>query len=349
METTIQLIQKPEIRHKLTEVGAAITERIAALNIDSQVATDETIKALKAMRADLNKEAGEFEAQRKFIKEAILAPYDQLEAVYKIEIIEKYKAADALLKEKISDFEMKIKIEKRERINAYFDEVCEQEEIHFIKLSDVIKEVTLSKSEKEYKKQIDEKIEDIKSDLSLIATEKEEIRAEILVIYKKMLNASQAIREVRARKEAERIEKARILNDRTIARQRQLGYKFLYSDLTRSMYFADDETIRVRMIDIEEMSQELWNEKYADIAARVDEYKKKQEPKKPEVLHAPTPVQQSIFTAQAAQPEQPTQPAPQPEEPEELCTATFEVTATYKELMRLSEFLKTNNYNYTNL
>ena len=90
-QDSIQLIQKPVIQHEMARVGKSVTERLNALNIEGQVATEATVKSLKELRADLNKELAEFELQRKAIKEAVMNPYSEFEATYKIEISEKYK------------------------------------------------------------------------------------------------------------------------------------------------------------------------------------------------------------------------------------------------------------------
>ena len=52
------------------------------------------MKAIKQIRADLNKEFKEVEQQRKTVKEKILEPYMQFEGVYKTYISDKYKEAD---------------------------------------------------------------------------------------------------------------------------------------------------------------------------------------------------------------------------------------------------------------
>ena len=120
----IKLVAKPKIAHKLNELGASVTQRIKDLNLENLVATEETVKSLKELRADLNKELESFEEQRKFVKNGILNPYNEFEALYKIEISEKYAGAINILKDKIAQVENKIKQEKRENIKRYFDELC---------------------------------------------------------------------------------------------------------------------------------------------------------------------------------------------------------------------------------
>ena len=208
METTIKVTQIPVIKHELQIIGKGVSERIAALNIESQLATEDTVKALKEIRAELNKEATAFEAQRKDVKNAVMQPYNDFEAIYKAEIIDKFKAADDLLKSKISDFEMKIKSEKRTNLVDYFNEACKCKTIYFLTFDRMNIEVGLSVSEKKYKEQILEFIDKVAEDLALIETE--QYAAEILIEYKKSLKANAAITDVRNRKEQERIEQERI-------------------------------------------------------------------------------------------------------------------------------------------
>jgi len=96
---------------------------------------------------------------------------------------------------------MKIKQEKKDKLIAYFDELCAVEKLDWLKYEKLCIEVNLSTSLKQYKVQISTDIGKIKDDINLISTEKHE--AEILVEYKKTLNASQSIQQVRKRKQEE--------------------------------------------------------------------------------------------------------------------------------------------------
>src|SRR5690606_32514635 len=141
----------PVIQHKLVEVGANVTKRIEELNLSNLIATDETIKSLKDLRAELNKEFTDFEGQRKALKQAVADPYVEFESVYNVEISAKYKQAVELLKDKISVFENNVKAEKKASIELYFKELCDASKIDFLKFSDTGLEINLSTSEKQYK------------------------------------------------------------------------------------------------------------------------------------------------------------------------------------------------------
>ena len=120
----ITLVQLPIIKHQLKEVGKEVTKRIKNLDLENQVATIETLQSFKKLRTELNKELKDFEDRRKVIKTEINKPYNELEDVYKPEISEKYKYAIDLLKDKIAFVEDKIKSDKKESIEVYFNELC---------------------------------------------------------------------------------------------------------------------------------------------------------------------------------------------------------------------------------
>ena len=329
----IQLIQSPIIRHSLEEMGKSVTERLAALNLENQVATEDTLKTLKETRAELNKESQNFEEQRKTIKNAVLNPYNEFEASYKTEILEKYKDADKTLKEKINEFEMSLKVGKKDNLVKYFAELCDMEQIDWLTFDRLGIEVNLSTTEKKYKIEIFGKVQKISDDISLITTEAH--AAEMLVEYKTSLNASQAIQKVRQRKQDERIEAERLKNERTSRRTSQLrSLSFTYHDLSRTYNWINDESIMIPYSDIENLSDEDWIKRYADIESRV---KVKQDTNRAPVLQAPTI---SAPTQEIASPQKAN---------EEICEGKFIVTGTYNELKRLSEFLIANNYKYQNI
>ena len=65
----IRVVQLPEIEEHLQSIKIAITQKVNdALSL---VCTEDTVKSVKAVRADLNKELKEFEEQRKAVKKAV--------------------------------------------------------------------------------------------------------------------------------------------------------------------------------------------------------------------------------------------------------------------------------------
>ena len=184
--------QLPQIEEHLKELSTEIDQKVK--NAKSLVCTEENVKAIKQVRADLNKEFKEVEAQRKAVKEQILAPYMQFEEVYKTYISEKYKSADIDLKQKIDSTENELKKQKEQEIKDYFEEYKIANNIDFVTYEQAKINVTLTASKKSLKEQAKIFIDKIRDDLQLIETQ--ECKEEILVEYKQNLNVSRAIQEV---------------------------------------------------------------------------------------------------------------------------------------------------------
>lgn len=185
----IQIKQLPVIEEQLKSVSTTIDERVK--NATSLVCTDETIKAVKKIRACLNKDYKEFEEQRKIIKEQILKPYTDFEDIYKKCISDKFRNADIILKGKIETVEKELKDKKEQEVKDYFEEYKKANEIDFITYGQTKINVTLSASMKSLKEQVKAFIDKVVDDLKLIDTQ--EHKAEILVEYKQNLNVSNAI------------------------------------------------------------------------------------------------------------------------------------------------------------
>lgn len=338
----IQLIQSPIIKHSLVEMGKSVSERLEALNLENQVATDETVKTLKATRAELTKEAKEFEEQRKAVKNAILSPYSEFEEIYKSEIIDKYKSADETLKVKINDFEMTIKNTKRIELMEYFKEVVDMLEVDWLTFDRLKIDVNLSTSMKKYKEQVLSDVQKVADDLSLISTEK--FASETLVEYKKSLNASQAIQMVRHRKQAEQIEAERILAERTSKRIATLqNLTFTYSDLARSYKWKfGDREINIPLSDVESLADDDWFRLYDRIKRTIEVNDR------PAVLHAPVEsAPQAPIVSQSPAVSSPDQDLPIPDQKE--YEIVFSITANMDKIKELGAFLRENGYNFKQL
>lgn len=205
MQDLIVVKQLPQIEEHLKELSQDVDKKVE--NAKSLVCTEENVKTIKQIRADLNKEFKEVEAQRKIVKEQILAPYMQFEEIYKTYISDKYKSADSNLKAKIDSTENELKNIKEQEIKDYFEEYKKANNIDFVTYSQARINVTLSVSRKSLKEQAKQFIDKIVDDLKLINTQ--EHKTEILVEYKKSLNVSQAITSVTNRFKAIEEEKKR--------------------------------------------------------------------------------------------------------------------------------------------
>ena len=194
----IRVVQLPEIEEHLQSIKVAVTQKVN--NALSLICTEDTVKSVKAVRADLNKERNEFEEQRKAVKKAIMTPYEQFEAVYKECISDTYKKADIELKAKIDSVENELKEAKRTEVEAYFEECSKSVGVDFVRLSDLNLNITLSASVKSLKRQVKEYFDKVIQDLALIATL--EHTTEILVEYRKTLDVSDAVLTVQERHKA---------------------------------------------------------------------------------------------------------------------------------------------------
>jgi hypothetical protein len=345
-DNEIKLVQSPVITHKLQEAGKSVSKRIEDLELDKQVATVDTVKSLKDLRAELNKELADFETQRKFIKEGVNNPYNEFEALYKVEISEKYKSAIDLLKDKIASVEDKIKSEKKESVETYFKELCVSEKIDFITFEKLGIEINLSTTEKKYKEQVHNYITKVVDDINLIKST--DFEAEILTEYKLSLNVSSAITTVKTRKENEKKEEERLKAEQKVNRinsLEKLGMK--YVEITDSYEFND--TIYVSVSDINSLSKDEFTSKYHDCEAKIKDAKSKElqvsEPKTIPVVESPLNGHSSSKIAAPVL-------APKVEtvkEVEPLKTASFQVNATMTQLRALGTYMKENNITYKNI
>tara|TARA_R110002049_G_scaffold227912_1_gene400077 strand:- start:36824 stop:37858 length:1035 start_codon:yes stop_codon:yes gene_type:complete len=339
----ITLVQSPVIKHQLKEVGKEVAKRIKDLEIETLVPTTETLKPLKELRAELNKELKDFEDQRKFIKNAVNTPYNEFEDVYKIEISDKYKSAVDLLKDKISFVEDKIKTEKQNAVKEYFNELCVAEQIDFIPFEKLGINVNLSTTEKKYKEEVYAYIEKVNDDLKLIKTT--DFEAEILTEYKSSLNVANSITSVKTRKENEAKEKARLKAQKIQSRKNhleKLGMQFV--GITNAYEFNAD--IYITTSEIENLSKEDFTAKYSECEAKINDLKAKElEVQKTTPVDA-VAVEKPIIKKVAPTPIS----APTIEkEVEPIRTASFEVKATMPQLRALGVYMKENNITYKNI
>ena len=224
-ENLITVQQLPVIVYeRLESVGQEIDKRIAALDLDKQLVTEDTKKAVKDTRAMLNKELKDFEEQRKRIKEQVIAPYEAFEKAYNSFIKEKYENADSILKVKIDEFDKRLKADKEARIRAYFTELCQANNIDFLPFERLGLKIGLSDSDKSLKDIVNTNIDNVVKSLEFIESlnEPDEFKAEILADYKQTLDVTTAIRNAQYRKQQREAELARIEAQKARAEQARL-------------------------------------------------------------------------------------------------------------------------------
>ena len=181
----IILEQLPIIKTHLEQLSKEILVKVD--NAKSLIVNEETVKEVKQVRANLTKEFNELESQRKQVKQAIMAKYDEFEEIYKENVSNLYKQADTELKEKIDNVENQLKQEKQDELELFAKQHFEFNDIDdIVKFEDIDLNITLSASMKSLKDQITAFCEKIVNDLKLI--ELEEYKDEILVEYKNNLD-----------------------------------------------------------------------------------------------------------------------------------------------------------------
>lgn len=217
--------QLPIIEENLKQLSTEINNKVA--NALKLVVSDETVKDVKKVRAELNSDFKELEIQRKIVKEKILAPYNEFEKIYKTYVSDNYKKADIELKAKIDNIENEQKRIKTDEIKKYFTELCESEGIDFVSYEQININVTLSASIKSLKENVKTFIDKVVDDIALINTQ--EYSDEIMYEFKKNLNVSRSIAIVKERhialeeKQKEEIENNDIQSEEMIEKVESLS------------------------------------------------------------------------------------------------------------------------------
>ena len=183
------LTQMPIIKQQLQKLSDEIDEKLK--NAENLVVTEENYKSIKSIRANFNKEFQELEDKKKEIKTQLLEPYMQFEQEYKHLIANKYRLADLYLKNKINECENTLKDKKEQEIIEYFNELIASKHLEdCVSFDDLNITVGLSDTVSKLRRLIDEKVEKIDTDITMISNE--EHAALILNEYFKCWNYAQA-------------------------------------------------------------------------------------------------------------------------------------------------------------
>lgn len=215
--------QLPVIEQQLQVIKTEVTKKVEdALSL---VCTEDTVKDVKKVRAELNKELTYWEDKRKQVKKEVLAPYNAFESVYKDCISNTYNKADKELKSKIDTVEKELKASKAREVLDYFNEYLNSVETavgtplyEFVLFENANINVTLSASLKSLKEKAKDYIDRICDDLNLISTQ--EHKDEIFYEYRNTLNVSTAITTVANRYKA--IEEAKAREEERKAREQAI-------------------------------------------------------------------------------------------------------------------------------
>ena len=222
MDNLITIKQLPIIEEQLQIIKTEIEQKVS--HALSMVCTENTIKSIKATRADLNRDFEELESRRKDVKSKIMSPYEQFESVYKKCVTDIFAPADNKLKAKIDEVENGLKDIKKVEIQRYFIEITQSKGIDFLSFEQANVSVTLSASKKSLKEKVKSFVERISDDIVLIGTQPH--NDEVFVEYKQELNVSKSIKMVQDRYQA--MESLRI---KRLERERMLAGKATASNL----------------------------------------------------------------------------------------------------------------------
>lgn len=224
----ITVTQLPIIEERLRDVKAAVEATVA--DAKSMVATPDTIQAVKARRAELNKQFDTLDAQRKAVKEQITAPYNRFDAVFKECIAVPFKEADQALKATVDGFEGELKAKAMKKLEDYYYELCALDQIDFLTFEQAIArgkiKIELADCRKKKPTKAMDALANFMGSIAIgrDAISKMEDSAEIMVEFEKCLDAGQAAGIVaeRKRKVREAAEAEERRNGEETARQREM-------------------------------------------------------------------------------------------------------------------------------
>lgn len=229
---------------KLEAIHAEISEQIQAVTVLE--CTEETVKEIKKVKADLNKQLKAYEEARKGVKKAVIEPYQQFETVYKRCVSDVFKAADEELKAKIATVENALKLEKHEKVSSYAIEKRDSLALTWLNIEEIMPNITLSASEKSLKAAVEARLDAVYADVQAIDD------YEVFVEYKKSLNLAQAQTIVRERK-------AEIERAKAETEQREKIEQAKAEAATRVQEIIPDEEEAVLMPPTQELVEDVYS------------------------------------------------------------------------------------------
>lgn len=185
--------QPPVISENLMDLQErvnSITEMIIQLPKEP-----ESVPQVKKTRADLRKYFDSLEEQRKAVKSAVMAPYNEAEAKYKALVSGPIQQADKLCKDFVDSVESTMKRECEASLRDYFDELRAANHVEFLKYeqSGIVVDMASAKQKtpKKLREQLVQFVARVASDVDRIAEMDDS--EEIMVEYQKTLNVADSI------------------------------------------------------------------------------------------------------------------------------------------------------------
>jgi hypothetical protein len=198
MSELLSIVNLQKTEKALKDISERCKERLEAA---AQMAcTEETKQSVKKLRADLNKEFLEYEAERKSKTAEYEKPLRLFKALYDQYITQPFKGADTSLKIKISEVENAQRNEKSMEVKEYAEELKAAYGLSWLEAERVMPNVTLSASVKSLKSSVKERLDKIKSDIDCIGVIDDS--GEMFAEYIDCLDLAQAKIAVNSRRKA---------------------------------------------------------------------------------------------------------------------------------------------------
>jgi len=219
VEEFIAVRQLPVIEERLRPLKERWERR--ALDAESMVCTEETIQSVKAFRADMREEFDEVEAQRKAAKQAVMDPYNQFEAVYKEYVTDVFKKADGVCAQKISDVEGDMKRRCEDGLRDYFAELCAVRHLDWLEYERAEIKVDMAAAKAKTPTKLRKQLADFVTQVGDSVDRINELddADEIMVEFKRSLDAGDAICTVRERNQRIEAERAELEKRRAVLEQ----------------------------------------------------------------------------------------------------------------------------------
>lgn len=196
----LRCIQAPIIFEDLESVRRGLETMLAEVAL--LPADDDSLKRVKAIRAELSRSFGAMEQQRKEVKRQVMQPYTAAEEKYKANIADPYRSADQKLKQWVDGYQNGLKQQCEDSLREYFEELCTAQGVDFLYFSQCGIKVDMTMArQKEPKKAMDtiyDFVMKVRQDMDTIL--KLEDAAEILGEYQESLDLAQAIQKAKNRK-----------------------------------------------------------------------------------------------------------------------------------------------------
>lgn len=192
-DNLMQVVQLPVITERLMSMKEKWKK--AAGEAFQLACTENTIQAVKSKRAEMRREFEELENRRKEVKTAVLRPYEQFELVYTDCVTASYKKADETYKQKIAAVEDGMKQRCEGGLRDYFAELCAVEHLDWLTYEQAGIKVDMASAKAKTPKKLQDQLRlfvtSVSESVNRIALL--DNADEIMVEYKRTLNASEAI------------------------------------------------------------------------------------------------------------------------------------------------------------